>query len=98
MTALIAVLFLLPLAAGTWWLSRHIHPSVLILVGASLHAFGSWMVFGLHGGLFFTLLQVLGTVVIIHGIALWVKRTKKARQQGAASLPRALAGQSEGAR
>ena len=77
MKEMIAVALLLPFAAGTWWLSRHLHPGLLILAGVGVQAFGSWMVLGLHGGLFFTLLQILGTIVTVHGIILWVKRERK---------------------
>jgi len=33
------------------------------------------------------LLQILGTIAVVHGIVMWIKRGRKARQRSAAPLP-----------
>ena len=71
MAEIIAVALLLPMAAGTWWISRHVHPAILILVGAGLSSVGT----PTNGGPFFLAVHVLGLIVIVHGIFLWGKRT-----------------------
>ena len=86
MSELFAVALILLCAVGTWRLSKFLHPGVLIVVGVLIYGLGSWTVLALHGGDFFFLLQILGTIVVVHGIVLWVRRARVTRQQAAGTL------------
>ena len=73
----IAIGLLLVCASGTWCLSRRLHPGLLGLVGLTLYGIGFTISSSPRAGTFFLLLQVLGTVVVVHSIVLWVKKTRQ---------------------
>lgn len=75
MHEILCVALVLPCAAGTWWLSRHVHPGLLILVGLGVSAVGSGLRHNGGGGPFFMALEVLGAVVVVHGLFLWGRRS-----------------------